>query len=121
MGYFSLVSLALALGTLTALQKTVTAIPVTEPLPLHKGILLGFERREVDNITTWVPSQAMLDEQASYYANKYVLDSTTNATILNPEYEKALQKRLSFNPADGLDCRMVVSSFPNPLIGFFSR
>jgi hypothetical protein len=56
-------------------------------------------------------SPEILQEQASHWANKFILDPSTNHTIPNPEYADndpvtTLTKRNSFNPPSGAECRI---------------
>lgn len=97
----------LHLATIAILSTIVFSAPnITE------GEAFGFELQSItlkDGTTgsKWVPSQALLDEQQARMETFYIIDSVTNKTIRNPEYDVPLSKRANFNPYSGAECRMV--------------
>lgn len=58
----------------------------------------------------------IIEKQAAYWSNKFILDPVTNATIPNPAYadNSVLAKRKSFNPPNGAECRVSAQHYYYP-------
>lgn len=101
---------ALGLVSTLSLVPNVSGIPtaaVGGPDSKPESVFFGFERHFENDTAIMKPTQDVLDAQALYNENKYILDSVTNTYILNPEYATTLEKRVSFSPPSGAECRMV--------------
>ncbi|KAG4430528.1 hypothetical protein IFR05_013981 [Cadophora sp. M221] len=99
----------------TLMRVAVAAIlstSVVSALNITEGEQFGFELQNTTHPDgtlkpQWVPSQALLDEQAARMETYYIIDPATNKTIINPVNDHSLAKRNDFNPYDGAECRMV--------------
>ncbi|KAK3988042.1 hypothetical protein QBC44DRAFT_399388 [Cladorrhinum sp. PSN332] len=103
-----------------AVLRTITSALVVGALALlNPAAAAPTTAQPAEGTSSTQVSAEVIEKQAAYWSNKFILDPATNLTIPNPAYaddssDSLLAKRANFNPPNGAECRISAQHYYYP-------